>query len=160
MSKRRGVLNNATYIYAMMMKWQYNILSLLYKSIPYYGMLFNLNSRYIKNHIFNLTLIFLFISRSTRGFMHMRICRGAEGYTLGGAATAFPTVSALMRHYVTAQRLPVRGAEHMALCTPLPAVLLWVFHAEYMGNNLEGAKVRWNNIVIAAGFEFRGIFCF
>lgn len=62
--------------------------------------------------------------KSTRGFMHMRICRNTEGYTLGGAATAFPTVPALMRHYVTAQRLPVRGAEHMALSTPLPAVLL------------------------------------
>ncbi|CAG9790908.1 unnamed protein product [Diatraea saccharalis] len=62
--------------------------------------------------------------KSTRGFMHMRICRGTEGYTLGGAATAFPTVPALMKHYVTAQRLPVRGAEHMALSTPLPAVLL------------------------------------
>ncbi|XP_013169658.1 PREDICTED: uncharacterized protein LOC106119289 [Papilio xuthus] len=62
--------------------------------------------------------------KSTRGFMHMRICRGAEGYTLGGAATAFPSVPALLRHYVTAQRLPVRGAEHMALSTPLPAVLL------------------------------------
>ncbi|CAH2049349.1 unnamed protein product, partial [Iphiclides podalirius] len=62
--------------------------------------------------------------KSTRGFMHMRICRGGEGYTLGGAATAFPSVPALMRHYVTAQRLPVRGAEHMALSTPLPAVLL------------------------------------
>ncbi|XP_012548834.1 uncharacterized protein LOC114248631 [Bombyx mandarina] len=62
--------------------------------------------------------------KSTRGFMHMRICRGAEGYTLGGASTAFPSVPALMRHYVTAQRLPVRGAEHMALSTPLPAVLL------------------------------------
>lgn len=56
--------------------------------------------------------------------MHMRICRATDGYTLGGAATAFPTVPALMRHYVTAQRLPVRGAEHMALSTPLPAVLL------------------------------------
>lgn len=65
-----------------------------------------------------------FVFRSTRGFMHMRICRGTEGYTLGGAATAFPTVPALMRHYVTAQRLPVRGAEHMALSTPLPAVML------------------------------------
>ncbi|XP_063367821.1 uncharacterized protein LOC134656246 isoform X2 [Cydia amplana] len=62
--------------------------------------------------------------KSTRGFMHMRICRNTEGYTLGGAATAFPTVPTLMRHYVTAQRLPVRGAEHMALSTPLPAVLL------------------------------------
>ncbi|XP_061379416.1 uncharacterized protein LOC116768096 isoform X1 [Danaus plexippus] len=62
--------------------------------------------------------------KSTRGFMHMRICRGGEGYTLGGATTAFPTVPALMRHYVTAQRLPVRGAEHMALSTPLPAVML------------------------------------
>ncbi|XP_045775711.1 serine/arginine repetitive matrix protein 1 isoform X2 [Maniola jurtina] len=62
--------------------------------------------------------------KSTRGFMHMRICRGVDGYTLGGAATAFPTVPALMRHYVTAQRLPVRGAEHMALSTPLPAVML------------------------------------
>ncbi|XP_047028869.1 uncharacterized protein LOC124636775 [Helicoverpa zea] len=62
--------------------------------------------------------------KSTRGYMHMRICRSTDGYTLGGAATAFPTVPALMRHYVTAQRLPVRGAEHMALSTPLPAVLL------------------------------------
>ncbi|CAG9117143.1 unnamed protein product [Plutella xylostella] len=62
--------------------------------------------------------------KSTRGFMHMRICRGAEGFTLGGASTAFPNVPTLMRHYVTAQRLPVRGAEHMALSTPLPAVLL------------------------------------
>ncbi|XP_045500848.1 serine/arginine repetitive matrix protein 1 isoform X2 [Colias croceus] len=62
--------------------------------------------------------------KSTRGFMHMRICRGGDGYTLGGASTAFPTVPALMRHYVTAQRLPVRGAEHMALSTPLPAVML------------------------------------
>ncbi|XP_050350404.1 uncharacterized protein LOC126773496 [Nymphalis io] len=62
--------------------------------------------------------------KSTRGFMHMRICRGGDGYTLGGAATAFPNVPALMRHYVTAQRLPVRGAEHMALSTPLPAVML------------------------------------
>lgn len=56
--------------------------------------------------------------------MHMRICRGEEGYTLGGASTAFPTVAALMRHYVTAQRLPVRGAEHMSLSTPLQAVML------------------------------------
>ncbi|XP_026325946.1 uncharacterized protein LOC113234712 isoform X3 [Hyposmocoma kahamanoa] len=62
--------------------------------------------------------------KSTRGFMHMRICRGTEGYTLGGANTAFTTVPALMRHYVTAQRLPVRGAEHMALSTPLQAVML------------------------------------
>ncbi|KAM3965407.1 SH2 domain-containing adapter heavyweight [Aphomia sociella] len=62
--------------------------------------------------------------KSTRGFMHMRICRGIEGYTLGGAATAFPTVPVLMKHYVMAQRLPVRGAEHMALSTPLQAVLL------------------------------------
>ncbi|XP_050663965.1 serine/arginine repetitive matrix protein 1, partial [Leptidea sinapis] len=62
--------------------------------------------------------------KSTRGFMHMRICRGGDGYTLGGASTAFPSVPALMRHYVTAQRLPVRGAEHMALSTPLPAVML------------------------------------
>ncbi|KAI5651433.1 SH2 domain-containing protein [Phthorimaea operculella] len=62
--------------------------------------------------------------KSTRGFMHMRICRGTDGYTLGGATTAFPTVPALMRHYVTAQRLPVRGAEHMSLSTPLQAVLL------------------------------------
>ncbi|XP_046966429.1 uncharacterized protein LOC124534565 isoform X1 [Vanessa cardui] len=62
--------------------------------------------------------------KSTRGFMHMRICRGGDGYTLGGAATAFPNVPALMRHYVTAQRLPVRGAEHMALSTPLPADML------------------------------------
>lgn len=69
-------------------------------------------------------MIHNFINRSTRGFMHMRVCRGTEGYTLGGAATAFPTVPALMRHYVTAQRLPVRGAEHMALSTPLQAVLL------------------------------------
>lgn len=56
--------------------------------------------------------------------MHMRICRGTDGYTLGGAATAFPTVPALMKHYVTSKKLPVRGAEHMALSTPLPAVLL------------------------------------
>lgn len=62
--------------------------------------------------------------KSTRGFMHMRICRNTEGYTLGGAATAFPNVPTLMKHYVTAQKLPVRGAEHMALSTPLPAVLL------------------------------------
>lgn len=62
--------------------------------------------------------------------MHMRICRGTDGYTLGGAATAFPTVPALMKHYVTSKKLPVRGAEHMALSTPLPAVLLWIFRID------------------------------
>lgn len=63
--------------------------------------------------------------RSTRGFMHMRIVRNTEGYTLGGANTAFSNVPTLIKHYVMAQKLPVRGAEHMTLSVPLPAVLLW-----------------------------------
>lgn len=56
--------------------------------------------------------------------MHMRIQRAPEGgFVLGQFSRPFPSVPEMVAHY-TASRLPIRGAEHMCLVSPVCEQLL------------------------------------
>jgi len=63
--------------------------------------------------------------KSSRGFMHLRIQREPCGsnYRLAEFDKKFPSVVAIVHHY-SINRLPIRGAEHMCLLTPVTEELL------------------------------------
>ena len=63
--------------------------------------------------------------RSARGFMHMKIRRDPESreFRLSDFERRFMTVSQMAHHY-TRNRLPIKGAEHMCLKTPVKGQLL------------------------------------
>jgi len=63
--------------------------------------------------------------KSSRGFMHLRIQREHCGssYRLAEFDKKFPSVVAMVHHY-SINRLPIRGAEHMCLLTPVTEELL------------------------------------
>lgn len=63
--------------------------------------------------------------KSSRGFMHLRIQREASGSSFRVAEfdRKFPSVVAMVHHY-SINRLPIRGAEHMCLLTPVTEELL------------------------------------
>ena len=63
-------------------------------------------------------------SRSSHGFMHMRIqLTGAGQYILGQFSRPFNTIAEMINYY-TVNRLPIKGAEHTSLRTPLCEQLL------------------------------------
>jgi len=63
--------------------------------------------------------------KSSRGFMHLRIQRESCGsnYRLAEFDKKFPSVVSIVHHY-SINRLPIRGAEHMCLLTPVTEELL------------------------------------
>jgi len=66
--------------------------------------------------------------KSSRGFMHLRIQKEVRGdnsvsYKLGEFDRRFVSVVEMVRHY-SINRLPIRGAEHMCLLTPVTEELL------------------------------------
>jgi len=63
--------------------------------------------------------------KSARGFMHMKIRRDPESreFRLSDFERRFMTVSQMAHHY-TRNRLPIKGAEHMCLKTPVKGQLL------------------------------------
>ena len=72
-----------------------------------------------------LDQINIFICRSARGFMHMRIQKNEElnAYILGQFSKPFDSIPEMVRHF-SVNRLPIRGAEHMCLLHPVIAQLL------------------------------------
>ena len=57
-------------------------------------------------------------SRSSHGFMHMRIqLTGGGQYILGQFSRPFNTIAEMINYY-TVNRLPIKGAEHTSLRTP------------------------------------------
>ena len=76
----------------------------------------------------NSHLIFIinvYESRSAYGFMHMRIRRNAidRNIQLSDFNRRFITIPEMVHHY-TRNRLPIKGAEHMCLKTPILMQLL------------------------------------
>lgn len=67
----------------------------------------------------------IYIFRSARGFMHMRIQKNEElnAYILGQFSKPFDSIPEMVRHF-SVNRLPIRGAEHMCLLHPVIAQLL------------------------------------
>lgn len=65
------------------------------------------------------------LSRSARGFMHMRIQKNEElnAYILGQFSKPFDNIPEMVRHF-SVNRLPIRGAEHMCLLHPVIVQLL------------------------------------
>lgn len=62
--------------------------------------------------------------RSSHGFMHMRIqLTGGGQYILGQFSRPFNTIAEMINYY-TVNRLPIKGAEHTSLRTPLCEQLL------------------------------------
>jgi hypothetical protein len=65
--------------------------------------------------------------KSSRGFMHLRIFRDEDGentfYRLGEFDRKFSSIVHMVRHY-SINRLPIKGAEHMCLLTPVTEELL------------------------------------
>jgi len=65
--------------------------------------------------------------KSSRGFMHLRISKVDEGenrwYKLGEFDKKFVSIVQMVHHY-TINRLPIKGAEHMCLLTPVTEELL------------------------------------
>jgi len=65
--------------------------------------------------------------KSSRGFMHLRIRKEEEeeniSFRLGEFDKKFSSVVDMVRHY-SINRLPIRGAEHMCLLTPVTEELL------------------------------------
>ena len=70
------------------------------------------------------SLMVEFCFRSARGFMHMKIQRvGGGRYVLGQFSKPFATIPEMVNHYI-ANRLPIKGAEHMCLQQPVCEQLL------------------------------------
>jgi len=67
----------------------------------------------------------VFVYRSARGFMHMRIqqCPETGKFILGQFSKPFDNIPEMIHHY-TVNRLPIRGAEHMCLLHPVIEQLL------------------------------------
>jgi hypothetical protein len=67
----------------------------------------------------------IFVHRSARGFMHMRIqqCPETGKFILGQFSKPFDNIPEMIHHY-TVNRLPIRGAEHMCLLHPVIEQLL------------------------------------
>ena len=64
------------------------------------------------------------VCRSSHGFMHMRIqLTGGGHYVLGQFSRPFPSIADMVNYY-TVNRLPIKGAEHVSLKTPLCEQLL------------------------------------
>lgn len=62
--------------------------------------------------------------KSSHGFMHMRIqLTGGGQYILGQFSRPFNTIAEMINYY-TVNRLPIKGAEHTSLRTPLCEQLL------------------------------------
>lgn len=65
--------------------------------------------------------------KSSRGFMHLRIFKDDDGentyYRLGEFDRKFSSIVHMVRHY-SINRLPIKGAEHMCLLTPVTEELL------------------------------------
>lgn len=65
--------------------------------------------------------------KSSRGFMHLRIFKNDDGentyYRLGEFDKKFSSIVQMVRHY-SINRLPIKGAEHMCLLTPVTEELL------------------------------------
>jgi len=66
--------------------------------------------------------------KSSRGFMHLRILRVEESpgkilYQLGDFEKKFNSIVSMVHHF-TINRLPIKGAEHMCLLTPVTEELL------------------------------------
>ena len=60
------------------------------------------------------------VYRSVAGFMHMKIVANSEGrFILGQFSQPFYSI-AQMVHYYTVNKLPIKGAEHISLSTPVP----------------------------------------
>lgn len=75
--------------------------------------------------LFNFQMIFVFVYRSARGFMHMRIQKSGETgcFILGQFSKPFTSIPEMIKHF-SMNRLPIRGAEHMCLLQPVIAQLL------------------------------------
>ena len=74
----------------------------------------------------NKRLIFhYFCHRSAMGYMHMRIRKDPteRNFQLSDFNRRFITIPEMVHHY-TRNRLPIKGAEHMCLKTPVPMQLL------------------------------------
>jgi len=65
--------------------------------------------------------------KSSRGFMHLRILRVDDdentSFKLGDFDKKFSSIVGMVHHY-TINRLPIKGAEHMCLLTPVTEELL------------------------------------
>ena len=70
-------------------------------------------------------LFVIYSYRSALGYMHMRIRRDAKdrNFQLSDFNRRFITIPEMIHHY-TLNRLPIKGAEHMCLKTPVPMQLL------------------------------------
>ena len=66
-----------------------------------------------------------FSHRSAMGYMHMRIRKDPteRNFQLSDFNRRFITIPEMVHHY-TRNRLPIKGAEHMCLKTPVPMQLL------------------------------------
>lgn len=76
---------------------------------------------------FNFAKMFynLFLRRSARGFMHMKIVPTSEGrFILGQFSNPFSSIPEMIQHY-SVNKLPIKGAEHMSLLYPVIDQLLW-----------------------------------
>ena len=63
-------------------------------------------------------------SRSSHGYMHMRIQLTPSGhYILGQFSRPFASIADMVNYY-TVNRLPIKGAEHVSLKAPLCEQLL------------------------------------
>ncbi len=76
-------------------------------------------SKSIQIPIFSIHI--LFYNRTTKGFMHMRICYSNGFYILGECSRPFSSVSCMIK-YFSQTFVPIRGAAHIKLGTP---VLRW-----------------------------------
>lgn len=57
--------------------------------------------------------------KSSRGFMHMKIVTNQDGrYILGQFSQPFTSIPLMIHHY-TLHKLPIKGAEHVSLTTPV-----------------------------------------
>jgi len=72
----------------------------------------------------------MFVARSPRGFMHMKIVSCDDGgscggghYILGQFSQPFDSIPQMIHHY-TINKLPIKGAEHMSLLHPVNHELL------------------------------------
>ena len=70
------------------------------------------------------------VTRSPRGFMHMKIVSCDDGggcggghYILGQFSQPFDSIPQMIHHY-TINKLPIKGAEHMSLLHPVNNELL------------------------------------
>ncbi|KFQ12174.1 SH2 domain-containing adapter protein B, partial [Leptosomus discolor] len=56
--------------------------------------------------------------KSSQGFMHMKLTKTKEKYILGQNSPPFNSVPEVI-HYYTTKKLPIKGAEHLALLYPV-----------------------------------------